>query len=75
MYRRQQVDAKFLQGGGLNDFGIKGEYTPRSQLALQSFIQYETWKFPILSPRTESDVTVSLQLTFYPHWNSEIAGH
>jgi len=75
MYRRQQVDAKFLKGGGLNDFGIKGEYSPRSQLSLQGFIQYETWKFPILSPRTESDVTVSLQLTFYPHWNSEIAGH
>jgi hypothetical protein len=39
-------------------------------LAVSGFFQYEQWKFPVLSPVGQSDVTASLQLTFYPHWRT-----
>jgi len=67
-YRRQEVSGQFLEGGGLNSFGVQGQLKAGSGLSLQGFLQYETWKFPILSPAGKSDVSASLQLTFCPHW-------
>src|SRR5581483_7208269 len=69
-YRREVVSQKFLGGGGLNDFGIKAEFRPTSSLSLRSVFQYESWNFPALDPAAKSDVTASIQLTFYPHWLS-----
>jgi hypothetical protein len=68
-YRRQVVSQKFLGGGGLNDFGMKAEIKASSNVSLEGFVQYESWNFPILAPAPKSDVTASIQLTFYPHWN------
>jgi hypothetical protein len=31
-------------------------------------VQYEQWSFPILATGRQSDVTASVQLTFWPHW-------
>jgi membrane-associated phospholipid phosphatase len=68
-YRREVVSREFLAGGGLNDFAVKAEFQASSHFALQSFLQYETWNFPALAPTAKSDVTASVQLTFYPHWH------
>lgn len=69
-YRREVVSKDFLpRGGGLNDFGIMGDFQIRSSLALQGFLQYETWNFPVLSTVPRQDFTASLQITFYPKWS------
>ena len=67
-YRRQQVSAKFLEGGGLNDFGAKAEVPLGTDLSLQAFAQYERWRFPLLAAGTNSNLALSLGLTFRPKW-------
>jgi hypothetical protein len=68
-YRREVVSHKFLPGGGgLSDFGVKGQYQPRSDLSIQAFLQYEVWNFPVLETNAKSNVTASIQLTFCPEW-------
>jgi hypothetical protein len=67
-YRRQEVSGQFLEGGGLNSFAVQAQLRAHSDLSLHAFLQYETWKFPVLSPAAKSDVAASVQLTFYPHW-------
>jgi hypothetical protein len=67
-YRRQEVDPKFLQGGGLNDFGADAEIQANHELSLKATFQYERWRFPVLAPTPESNTTVSMQLTYHPRW-------
>ena len=66
-YRHQEVNPRFLEGGRANDFSALGELMLGSQASLRAFLQYEQWKFPLLDPRGRSDLTVSVQLTFYPN--------
>jgi len=69
-YRLQGVSPDFIQGGRLVDYSAQSEFLVGPNLAISGFFQYEQWKFPVLSPTGQSDVTASLQLTFYPHWRS-----
>jgi hypothetical protein len=68
-YRLQGVSPHFIQGGRLVDYSAQGEFMIGPNVAISGFFQYEQWKFPVLSPTGQSDVTASLQLTFYPHWH------
>ena len=69
-YRRQVVSKDFLfGGGGLNDYAVGGELQLHSSLFLQGFVQYESWKFPIISQSAHSDLVASVQLTFCPKWS------
>ncbi len=69
-YRREVVSKDFLPGGGgLHDFGVKGEFQVRSNLFVEGFLQYERWNFPVISPTLQSNVTASVQLTFSPKWS------
>jgi membrane-associated phospholipid phosphatase len=67
-YRYQKVDRQFIEGGHLSDFSLRSDYLLRTDIGLSGSVQYEHWEFPILSPAAQTDVTVSFQLTFYPHW-------
>jgi len=67
-YRLQGVSADFIQGGRLVDYSAQSEFMIGPNVSVSGFFQYEQWKFPVLSPTGQSDVTASLQLTFYPHW-------
>jgi len=69
-YRHQEVDQRFLQGGRLNDFTARGEMLLSSSVALQATVGYEQWKFPLLAPGMQQNVTASFQLTFSPHWRT-----
>jgi hypothetical protein len=62
------VNPDFIEGGHLNDFSARGDLTLSSELALSGSVQYEQWRFPVLSADGQSDVTASFQFTFYPHW-------
>jgi hypothetical protein len=37
-------------------------------MTLSGLLQYEQWRFPVLSPNRQADVTASVQLTYYPKW-------
>jgi membrane-associated phospholipid phosphatase len=69
-YRNAAVDREFLQGGHLHDFGIRSELMLRPNVGLSGFLQYEKWRFPLLSPTWQSNVTASVQLTFRPRWKT-----
>jgi hypothetical protein len=67
-YRHQKVDGDYLpHGGTLNDGGVNLEFQVRPDLTVSGLVQYEKWNYPILSPAVQSNVTTSLQLTFWPH--------
>jgi hypothetical protein len=67
-YRLQGVSPDFIQGGRLVDYSAQSELMIGSNVSVSGLFQYEQWKFPVLSPSRQSDVTASMQLTFYPHW-------
>jgi hypothetical protein len=67
-YRLQTVSPDFIQGGRLADYSVQSEFMIGPNVAVSGLFQYEQWKFPVLNPAGQSDVTASLQLTFYPHW-------
>ena len=67
-FRHQKVSQEFIPGGGsLTDFGMRADIWMRPTLSLSSFVQYERWMFPVLAPGAESNITTSVQLTFWPH--------
>jgi len=57
-------------GGRLADYSASGEFMLRSDLSLSALFQYEQWRFLVLSPTQQSNATTSIQLTFYPRWNT-----
>jgi len=67
-YRLQDVSKTFIQGGRLADYSASSGFTLSRHLALSGLLQYEQWRFPVLSSNTQSNVTASLQLTYYPKW-------
>jgi hypothetical protein len=67
-YRLQGVSPDFIQGGRTVDYSAQSEFMIGSNVAVSGFFQYEQWRFPVLNPTRQSDVTASLHLTFYPHW-------
>jgi hypothetical protein len=65
-YRLQTVYPKFIEGGRLVDYSAKGNFRLSHQIELSGLFQYEQWRFPLLSPTGQSDITASLQVTFHP---------
>ncbi|MCU1297267.1 MAG: hypothetical protein JWO91_1545 [Acidobacteriaceae bacterium] len=67
-YRLQDVAHNFLGGGRLVDYSAHGDFMVKDALSISAFVQYEQWNFPVLNPRPQTDVTTSVQLTWYPQW-------
>jgi len=69
-YRHQKIDTFYLpQGGTLNDGGVKGDFWLNSTLMFSGSVQYEKWNYPVLNPSPRSNVTTSIELSFWPrHW-------
>lgn len=66
-YRHQKVDGDYLPGGGtLNDGGVNLDFQIRPEVTVSGLVQYERWNYPILSSSVQSNVTTSLQITFWP---------
>lgn len=66
-YRLQEASHEFLQGGRAADWTVAADLALSPRLSTRAFVQYEQWRFPILSPARQSDVTAGLQLTWYPN--------
>jgi membrane-associated phospholipid phosphatase len=67
-YRNNNVDKAFIQGGHLQDISLSTDFMIRHNLGLSGYVQYETWNFPVLSATGKTDITSSVQLTFWPNW-------
>lgn len=67
-YRLQDVSKDLVGGGRLVDYSASGNLVLSSQIACSALLQYEQWEFPVLAQGRQSDVTASLQLTYYPKW-------
>jgi hypothetical protein len=67
-YRQQEVSKDFLEGGRSVDYFASGDVMLSHSIGLSTFVQYEKWRFPLLSSTGQSDVTASFQFTFYPKW-------
>ncbi len=66
-YRHQKVDTFYLpRGGTLNDGGVKADFWLGAAVMLSGSAQYEKWNYPVLDPLPRSNVTTSVQLTFWP---------
>jgi len=67
-YRQQMVSKDFIGGGRLVDYSITGEFVPRPEVGISGSLQYEQWRFPVLSATSQSNLALSFQMTFYPRW-------
>jgi hypothetical protein len=66
-FRHQTVSSQFISNGGnLNDANVRAEFWPNSSLSLSAFVQCETWNFPVIASSRQSNVTSSIQLSFWP---------
>ena len=65
-FRHQEVDKVFLNGGSLTDFKVGTDVLIGHQFSLSGYVQYENWHFPILAASSKSNVTTSVQATFWP---------
>jgi hypothetical protein len=68
-FRHVKVSHQFVPDGGTQtDVGINTGWWLRPDLSFSGGLQYERWDFPILAPGQQTDVTASLQVTFWPRW-------
>jgi len=66
-YRHQKVDKLVMTGGAtLSDAGVKADFWLGSTLSVSGAVQYEKWNYPVLDPLPRSNVTTSIQLSFWP---------
>jgi len=66
-YRHQKVSAQFIPNGGtLTDADVRAEFWPRSTFSLSASVQYEAWTYPVIIWTRQSNVTSSVQLSFWP---------
>ena len=67
-YRLQEVSPRFIEGGRLVDYSASGNLMLSRGVTISGLLQYEQWRFPVLSASRQSDFTASVQLTYYPKW-------
>ena len=66
-YRHEKVSQKFMPGGAtLSDFSLSGEDWLRSDVSISGLVQYEMWNFPVLASGAQSNVSASLQISYWP---------
>jgi hypothetical protein len=66
-FRHQKVSREFVPSGGtLADADVRAEFWLRSSFSVSASVQYEVWNFPVVAATKQSNVTSSLQLSFWP---------
>ena len=66
-YRLQEVSRQFIGGGRSTDYSLTADVAIRHAVSLEGFVQYEEWRFPVLSTSRQTDTSVGLQITFHPN--------
>jgi membrane-associated phospholipid phosphatase len=66
-FRHQKISQVFVpQGGTLTDFGVRGDYSWRSNISFSASVQYERWLFPVIQPFAEKPVSATIEIKFEP---------
>jgi membrane-associated phospholipid phosphatase len=65
-YRHNSVDRAMLDGGGQQDFTLRGERQWGERFGVAAWVQYERWHFPTLLPAAQADVRASVEITYWP---------
>jgi membrane-associated phospholipid phosphatase len=66
-FRHEKVSAEFIPNGcTLADADVRAEFWPRSSFSLSASVQYEVWNVPVIASTRQSNVTSSVQLSFWP---------
>jgi membrane-associated phospholipid phosphatase len=65
-FRHQKVSREFLDGGTLTNASVTGNFWARSTFSLSASVQYEAWNYPTIVSTRQSDVSTTLQFTFWP---------
>lgn len=68
-FRHQKVSQQLVPfGGTLTDGGVNASLWIGSQLQISPALQYEEWNFPVLAAGRQTDVTASVQVTYWPRF-------
>jgi hypothetical protein len=68
-YRKAHVDRDFIPAGGdIQDFFVRATFQPRQEMEITTFLQYERWNFPVLSPLAGPNTVASVEFTYHPKW-------
>lgn len=68
-YRHARVSSDFIPGGGtVNDASVEADFLVRREFGVSSRVQYEHWNYPILAPQPQTNISVSVQMTYWPHF-------
>jgi len=74
-FRHEKVSQQFVPGGGtVTDIALRGDLLATSHVGLSTKVQYETWSFPTLRSGQQTDVSASMQVTFWPSSMRKHAG-
>lgn len=66
-FRHLKVSHEFIPGGGtLTDASLRADFWVRSGFSASAVVQYEAWNFPVIEPTQQSNISSSIQLTFWP---------
>jgi hypothetical protein len=66
-FRHLKVSHEFIPNGGTQaDAGIRADFWVHRIFSVSAGVQYESWTYPVISPGKQSNVTTSLQLSFWP---------
>lgn len=67
-YRHRKIDGQFSPGGGtVNDGGVRADFWLGTKTQVSGFLQYEKWNVPVLAPGVQSNITTSVEVTYWPH--------
>ncbi len=70
-FRHLKVSHEFIPNGGtLADASVRADVWVHSSFSLSASVQYEAWTFPVLAATRQSNVTSSVQLSFWPKGSS-----
>jgi hypothetical protein len=66
-FRHLKVSHEFVPNGGtLADASVRADFWAGSSFSISAAVQYEGWTFPVIAPTRQSNLSSSLQLTFWP---------
>ena len=70
--RHRKLDRQFLpQGGTQNDAAVIADFLTKSGFRFSGTLQYERWQIPLLATNWQSNVTASLQFSFWPQFRAK----
>lgn len=70
-FRRNKAAKDFITFGTTqNDYQFDLVKRFHKEVELRGWLQYEQWKAPLLKPGSQSNTSVSVQITWYPHNNT-----